>query len=145
VALRFPFLACCVLEYLAEIARSNALKLTWTHIPCPEHFVPMTPFASKLRSRAAELGLSNAEVARRAGLSERRYGNYVLGRTEPDLAALGKIARALGLTPNDLLGFSSAGPATIDGRISLALPSLRDDDLEVVLVQIEALARERRR
>ncbi len=107
----------------------------------------MTLFADRLRERAKELGLSNAEVARRAGIADRRYGNYVLGRTEPDLQTLGMIARALGLTPNDLLGFSDAPvhePTPVD-RISLLLPLLRDDDLEAVHIQLEALAKARGR
>ena len=37
---------------------------------------------------ARELGLSDAEVARRAGLSERRYGYYATGEREPNLATL---------------------------------------------------------
>jgi transcriptional regulator with XRE-family HTH domain len=107
----------------------------------------MTPFATRLRTRAKDLGLSNAEVARRAGLSERRYGNYVLGRTEPDLKALSQIARALGLTPNDLLDFdqSPASTPTIQEKITLALGRLAEHDLEVVLVQVEALAKARSR
>lgn len=65
----------------------------------------MGPFATNLRTRAEELGLSNAEVARRAGLSERRYGNYVSGRREPDLATLVRIAQVLDSTPDQLLSF----------------------------------------
>ena len=44
--------------------------MAWRGVP--EQNVPMDVFATKLRERAAQLGISNAEVARRAGLSERR-------------------------------------------------------------------------
>lgn len=64
----------------------------------------MEAFASNLRKRAEELGLTHAEVARRAGLSERRYGNYVAGTREPDLATLLRIAGALETSPDRLLG-----------------------------------------
>ena len=43
----------------------------------------METFAQRIRERARELGLSDAEVARRAGLSERRYGYYATGEREP--------------------------------------------------------------
>jgi len=64
----------------------------------------MNLFASRLRARAAELGVSHSEAARRSGLSEGRYSNYVNGKREPDLATLIRIATALRTTPNDLLG-----------------------------------------
>jgi len=60
----------------------------------------MDIFADNLRKRAKQLELSNAEVARRAGLSERRYGNYVSGRREPDLATLMRVAACLKTSPN---------------------------------------------
>jgi transcriptional regulator with XRE-family HTH domain len=63
----------------------------------------MEPFATRLRERARELDLSDAEVGRRAGLSERRYGNYVRGAREPDLATVLRICEVLEITPNDLL------------------------------------------
>jgi len=44
----------------------------------------MQGFGARLMARARELGLSNAEVARRAGLSERRFGNYATDIREPD-------------------------------------------------------------
>ena len=51
----------------------------------------MRIFAQRIRERARELGLSDAEVARRAGLSERRYGYYATGEREPNLATLVRI------------------------------------------------------
>jgi transcriptional regulator with XRE-family HTH domain len=103
----------------------------------------MELFAANLKKRAEELGISNAEVARRAGLSERRYGNYVSGRREPDLATLVRIASVLATTPNALL--TSEAPAeTSDGltrqRTLAALAALRPDDLERIAIMVEALA-----
>ena len=54
----------------------------------------MDVFAENLRKRAKQLGISNAEAARMAGLEERRYAHYVANRREPDLATLVKIGRA---------------------------------------------------
>ncbi len=63
----------------------------------------------KLRERAAELGLSNSEVARRAQLDERRYGNYIRDARKPDFATLVRICRVLLTTPNDLLLAATTG------------------------------------
>ena len=110
-----------------------------------EHFVPMDLFANRLRERAAELGISHAEAARRSGLSERRYSHYVSGIREPDLATLIRIAETLQTTPNDLLSIgdekrSSPRTALVD-RLNSAAQGLNDYDLEIVVVQTEALAR----
>ena len=53
-----------------------------------------------------QLGLSNAEVARRLGMSERRYAHYVTGDREPDLATLVRISEVLLASPNALLGIA---------------------------------------
>jgi transcriptional regulator with XRE-family HTH domain len=108
----------------------------------------MELFATNLRKRAEELGISSAEVARRAGLSERRYGNYVSGRREPDLATLVRIATVLATTPNDLLtqqkDETEKSPEQFArARIAAASTVLRNDDLERVAIMIEALAAER--
>ncbi|CAN7238072.1 helix-turn-helix transcriptional regulator [Pararhizobium sp. LjRoot255] len=110
----------------------------------------MESFAANLKKRAYELGLSNAEVARRAGLTERRYGNYITGRREPDLATLVRIANVLESTPNALLDFEKdATPRTTDdllkAKIASAVNALKDSDLEVVAIAIEAVANYRMR
>lgn len=106
----------------------------------------MEIFAANLRKRAEELGISNAEVARRAGLSERRYANYVSGRREPDLATLVRIASVLALTPNELLADGSLTCMSEDlvrQRAIAALEALPLEDVERVTIMIEALATHR--
>jgi transcriptional regulator with XRE-family HTH domain len=71
----------------------------------------MQVLGDQLRRRAKELDLTDAEVARRAGLSPRRYGNYVTADREPDLQTLVRICRVLGTTPDRLLGFDDAKSA----------------------------------
>ena len=68
----------------------------------------MESLGVQLRARAKALNLSDAEVARRAGLGVRRYGNYVTGDREPDFQTFLRICEVLDVTPNDLLGFSDA-------------------------------------
>jgi transcriptional regulator with XRE-family HTH domain len=106
----------------------------------------MEPFASNLRKRAEELGISNAEAARRVGLSERRYGNYISGRREPDLATLVKIATVLETSPDRLLSFGQEEGASIIGpkqRILAATNVLPNKDLEMLAIMVEALASQR--
>ncbi|WP_273786269.1 helix-turn-helix domain-containing protein [Brucella intermedia] len=102
----------------------------------------MELFAANLKKRAHELGISNAEVARRTGLSERRYGNYVSGRREPDLATLVRIASVLETTPNDLLQDTGSKKENIAlVRARSALSALEESDLNRVVLMLEALIR----
>lgn len=71
----------------------------------------MQVLGEQLRRRARELDLTDAEVARRAGLSARRYGNYVTGDREPDLQTLVRICKVLRTTPDHVLGFDDAKSA----------------------------------
>lgn len=103
----------------------------------------MELFAKRLRERAAELGISHAEAARRSGLDERRYSHYVSGIREPNLVTLVRIAEVLQTTPNDLLGVGDKvkpSPRTVlVDRLNSAAQGLSDHDLAIVVVQTEAL------
>lgn len=110
----------------------------------------MDQFATRLRQRAKELGISHAEAARRSGLSERRYAHYVSGIREPDLATLVRIAKALQTTPNALLGVDgkkaeATRKSLLQDRLNSVANTLRESDIESVIVQVEALANFRRR
>lgn len=97
----------------------------------------MDRFAKNLRDRVKELGLTNAEVARKADLSEQRFGNYITGLREPDLSTLVRIAVALETTPDRLLGvpqlpeLSEKGQVVL-GTIADAARHLNDRDLDVL-------------
>ncbi|MCQ2002865.1 helix-turn-helix domain-containing protein [Rhizobium sp. NRK18] len=108
----------------------------------------MEVFANNLRQRAQELGLANAEVARRVGLSERRYAHYVSGRNEPDLAMLLKIADVLQSTPNELLTEGNATRSdkrtVLVDRLNAAATVMTDDDLQAAVAQAEAVVALRR-
>jgi transcriptional regulator with XRE-family HTH domain len=106
----------------------------------------MESFALNLKARAKELGISQADVARRAGLSERRYSNYVTGRREPDLATLVRIAGVLQTTPDKLLSLGtdeSTSEPLAQQRVRAAISVLPPEDLERVAIMIEALASKR--
>lgn len=108
----------------------------------------MERFAKRLRERARELELSDAEVARRAGLAERRHGHYVRGTREPDYDTLLGICAILGVTPNDLLmvGEHSA-PGEHErwlSRLTATARGLGINDLRLAARQIEVLAEHRK-
>jgi transcriptional regulator with XRE-family HTH domain len=110
----------------------------------------MQVFAQRIRERARELGLSDAEVARRAGLSERRYGYYATGEREPNLATLLVICEVLAATPNDLLLPEGNPPAQSDrdrslARITAATNKLTLNDLDLAACQLECLSEHRAR
>lgn len=108
----------------------------------------MQVFAQRIRERARELGLSDAEVARRAGLRERRYGYYATGEREPNLATLIRICEVFRATPNDLLLPEGKPPPQsrrdlVLARISAAADHLSVADLELAACQIECLTAHR--
>ena len=107
----------------------------------------MDLFAKRLRERARQLNLSDAEVARRAGLNERRYGHYVRSTHEPDYPTLVRICDALDVTPNDLLLPAPAARQSLQDRLLSRLVGagrmLSADDLELAVQQVEVLLKHR--
>jgi transcriptional regulator with XRE-family HTH domain len=57
-----------------------------------------------VRQRRSELGLSQAELASRAGVDRRQIRRYESGETQPTLSAARTLARALGITVDELAG-----------------------------------------
>ncbi len=109
----------------------------------------MDILAKRLQERAEQLGISNAEAARRVGLEERRYAHYASGRREPDLATLKSISEVLGTTPNWLLGVVSAVDeepriADLIDRFANAASGMTPEELELCVIQAEAVAASKR-
>lgn len=104
----------------------------------------MKVFGERLKQQAKSLSISNAEAARRAGLAERMFNNYANDEREPDLATLVRIAQALETTPDFLLGFGETPDngkrAKLMARVTSAARMLADNELELVAVQLDALA-----
>ena len=112
---------------------------------CGMH-VPTT----RLRERARELGMTDAEVARRAGLTEPRYGHYVAGTRRPDYATLLRLCQVLGTSPNDLLGFDAPPDAEsarlrMEDELPVHARALSDDDLSLTIKQVKLLIEHRRK
>jgi transcriptional regulator with XRE-family HTH domain len=120
------------------------------YVAADEQIVPMQLFAKRIRDRARELDLTDAEVARRAGLSERRYGYYVTGEREPNLATLVRICEVLAVTPNDVLLSDGRSPVQSQrgrsiGKIGAVVSNLSMADLELAVCQLECLLTLRRK
>lgn len=60
--------------------------------------------ARRIRVRGSELGLSQADVAEKAGISTSTLGNYWNGKRSIPLAALRRVAEALSMSVDQLLG-----------------------------------------
>lgn len=102
----------------------------------------MEGLGERLRARARELGWSDAEVARRAGLAQTRYANYVTDRHEPDLSTFVRICSVLGASAADLLGRPAAPSdqvAALRLRISAAAETLDAESLNVAAVVLDGL------
>ena len=97
-----------------------------------------------LRDKATALGLSDSEVARRLGLSQARYHNYVVEVTEPDLATFVRICRTLCVSPNEALGYEGqvSAPTGDDlsrERVYSAIQAIEGDALAFTADMLEAV------
>ena len=104
----------------------------------------MDGFGKMLRKRAAALGLTDSEVARRLGLSQARYHNYVSDTAEPDLATLLRICRTLSTSPDEVLAFDGAMSSAMGDdlhrdRVTSAISGMEGDALAYAADLVEAL------
>ena len=100
----------------------------------------MGVYGDRLRARARALGLTDAEVARRLGLAQSRYANYVNGNREPDLATFARICRALATTPDEILGFGAESAEAERRRALAAIETMDRSALKIAAVVLEAIA-----
>lgn len=77
-------------------------------------------WGERLRARGRELGMSDSEVARRIGLTQRRYSSYVNMTREPNFGDLLRICAGLGVAPDWVLGVGPIEPADDAARRALA-------------------------
>ena len=103
----------------------------------------MDGLGERLKNRARELGLSDAEVARRVGLSQARYNHYTNDVHEPDLSTLVRIAAALGIQADHLLGLEQmpVGPEqALKARVVSTIATMNLSTLRTAAALMEALA-----
>lgn len=104
------------------------------------------PFAERLRSARETKKMSQAELAKSAGLQPSHVSHFETGRRAPSAANLRALADALGVTTDYLLARQTrqgmAGPR-LDQVVTYA-ERLSDSDLDVLAVFAETLAEKRR-
>lgn len=64
---------------------------------------PTTLLGQRLRDARRAAGLSQVQAARRTRISQGQWSEFETGASEPTLAVLRRMARALGVRPGDLL------------------------------------------
>jgi len=101
----------------------------------------MEGLGERLRARARELGWSDAEVARRVGLAQTRYANYVTDRHEPDLATFVRICSVLGASAAELLEKPAvaSGAEKLRRKVHAAVEVLDPESLAVAAVVLDGL------
>ncbi len=105
----------------------------------------MQGIGERLKARARALGLTDSEVARRLGLSQGRYSNYVNEVVEPDLGTLVRIAKTLGLTADEVLGMTQPDSddegQILRTRIALAAETMDSASLQAAAIMFDAAAK----
>lgn len=111
---------------------------------CCRHHPDMDDLATNLRAAAQKLSLSDAEIARRLGISQQRFTHYANGTRRPDYGTLVRICRLLATDPNELLGFmpqiideSAAG--VLRRRIAAAAAAMDEVALKRAAAVLDAL------
>ena len=66
-------------------------------------------FGKKIRELRHRVGISQEELGHRAGLHRTYVGGIERGERNPSLANIGRLARALGVRPAELLDDSRPG------------------------------------
>ena len=103
----------------------------------------MREIGERLQARARELGLSDAEVARRLHLAQGRYSNYTNGVREPDFSTFVRICNELSITPNEVLGFGTGNDRktnAVRAKLHAVLDTFTQDKLELALGLLNVLA-----
>ena len=70
---------------------------------------PVSDFADNLRRIMRDRGMTQAELGRMVGISQGNVSMYVTGRREPRATYILRIATALGVTTDELLGVRRDG------------------------------------
>ena len=100
-----------------------------------------TGWGDRLRERGRALALSDSEVARRLGLSQRRYSSYVNETREPGFNDLLRICAVLATTPDHVLGAGAPDEADVAlRRAGAALAGMSEHERELAVAALEGMA-----
>jgi transcriptional regulator with XRE-family HTH domain len=99
----------------------------------------------RLKARARSLKMTDADVARRVGVSQPRYANYVSDTNEPDLNTFVRICKALSTTPDEVLGVveiaSQSESDLLNARVSAATAFMDLSRLRIAAALLDTLAK----
>lgn len=73
-------------------------------------------FANRLKKFRLTIGMTQYEIAMQLGITERGYRNYELGKREPELSVLIKIADLLNVSLDDLVGRTFPKNSLVDSK-----------------------------
>ncbi len=97
--------------------------------------------SEKLKAARANMKLSQAALARAVGVQQSTVASWEKGRTEPDTVMVGRLAQALKVTSDHLLGIQSEQLVLPEGVADLAkkIADLSPSDRAVVEKVVAAL------
>lgn len=103
----------------------------------------MMTIGNRLLAARKRLGMTQAEVAERAGLSDRTYADIERGNANMRVETLLRICQALGVAPDDLLVERDTAPALSESeliqRLSLCSPQQQETALRLLDVYLDSL------
>ena len=103
---------------------------------------------NNIRARRRALGLTMKQLASTVGVTEAAISHYETGRREPDPDMLGRIANALGVTVDYLLGredppapvpAQEKAPADMRAEAKRLLEAMDDDTYQAALQYLKFL------
>lgn len=101
------------------------------------------PFSRRLNELRLKRGLSQVELARKAGLPASSISHFESGSRRPSLENLGRLAVALNASMDVLMGRPEPVPAGSAIRIQRKLDQLSDSQIELAESFIDLLATRR--
>ena len=101
-------------------------------------------YGEAIRERRKSLGINQADLASRIGVSRNAVAGWETGHSRPDLDTIPPLCGALGMTLESFFGAGTSRTRQENRMLSL-FRSLEDRDREALIWQMEGLAEGRRR
>lgn len=96
----------------------------------------MADIKDRLKEALENKGMTASELSARSGIAKGSISKYLKGTVVPKQSAIGEMARALGVSPAWLLGYSTS----MDGEaVHIDTSRLSDTNLELLRTYYQAL------